>query len=154
MVLSSIHNKSKTIPGEAPLPPAEHKKVVKRMKFGEKLRNSRIKNGLTQEELSLQLGVTCRTLQNYESGSVYPKKRELYTTLAKFFDTDVNYWLSESQTVSDSEKSIRHKGIQSLTAQVSHMFEDNTLTEEELDEFMRTIQSAYWAAKDKNKRIK
>lgn len=124
------------------------------MKFGEKLRQARITIGLTQEELSLKLGVTCRTLQNYESGNVYPKKREIYDRLAEFFGTDINYWLSESQEGNDRENSLQRQKTISLASQVSSYFEDNSLTEEELDRFMRTIQGAYWAAKDKNKSSK
>lgn len=124
------------------------------MKFGEKLRQARIQLGLTQEELSLNLGVTCRTLQNYESGNVYPKKREIYTRLAEFFSTDINYWLSESEDDNAPEDRIEHKKSYGLASKVSSFFEDNSLTEEELDDFMRTIQGAYWAAKDKNKNSK
>lgn len=121
------------------------------MKFGEKLRQSRTQLGLTQEELSLKLGVTCRTLQNYESGNVYPKKREIYTRLAEFFCTDINYWLSESEDGGVLDNRTEHRKSCGLVSQVNSFFEDNSLTEEELDDFMRTIQGAYWAAKDKNK---
>lgn len=124
------------------------------MKFGEKLRQSRIQLGLTQEELSLKLGVTCRTLQNYESGNVYPKKREIYTRLAEFFRTDTNYWLSESEDDNAPEGVTEHRKTYGLASQVSSFFEDNLLTEDELDDFMRTIQGAYWAAKDKSRNIK
>lgn len=123
------------------------------MKFGEKLKQQRAKAGLTQEELSLQLGVTCRTLQNYESGSVYPKKRELYARLAQLFNTDINYWLSEAQETTGTEKGIRREDVQGLASKVSDLFSDDELTEEDLDDFMRTIQGAYWAAKDKNKNM-
>lgn len=118
------------------------------MKFGEKLRQARISSGLTQEELALKLGVTCRTLQNYESGNVYPKKRELYDRLADFFGTEPDYWLSESR---EGDSSLQRQKASDLVSQVSSYFEDNSLTEEELDSFMRIIQGAYWAAKDKNK---
>lgn len=123
------------------------------MKFGEKLKQQRAKAGLTQEELSLQLGVTCRTLQNYESGSVYPKKRELYARLAQLFNTDINYWLSEAPEATGTDKSIRREDVQGLASKVSDLFSDDELTEEDLDDFMRTIQGAYWAAKDKNKNM-
>lgn len=121
------------------------------MKFGDKLRQERTKAGLTQEALSLRLGVTCRTLQNYESGTVYPKKRELYARLAAIFDTDVNYWLSESSGPADTEKSMPREEAQDLASQVSYLFHTSDMTEAELDDFMRTIQQAYWSAKDKTK---
>lgn len=124
------------------------------MIFGEKLRRLRVQWGLTQDELALNLGVTCRTLQNYESGNVYPKKREIYSRLAEFFGTDINYWLSESANDNAPEDRTEHTKTYGLASQVSSFFEDNSLTEEELDDFMRTIQGAYWAAKDKNKNSK
>lgn len=121
------------------------------MKFGDKLRQERTKAGLTQEELSLRLGVTCRTLQNYESGTVYPKKRELYARLAGIFDTDVNYWLTETPEPAETEKSIPREEAQVLASQISSLFHTSDMTEAELDDFMRTIQQTYWSAKDKNK---
>lgn len=44
------------------------------MKFCEKLKEARTKAGLKQEELAKALGVSFRTISNYESGERYPKK--------------------------------------------------------------------------------
>jgi len=118
------------------------------MKFGEKLRQERANAGLTQEALSSQLGVTCRTLQNYESGAVYPKKRELYTKLSEFFDTDLNYWLSESPV---NREVSQNDASQVLADHIRDFFSQSDLTEEQMDDFMRIVQNAYWEAKDKNK---
>ena len=112
------------------------------MKFGYKLRQERLKADLTQEELARALGITCRTLQNYESGMVYPKKREIYGRLADFFGTEVDYWLSENTA-----------NAQSLVQQVGAVFGAEGITEEELDELMRFLQTAYWEAKDRIKNM-
>ena len=52
------------------------------MKFGEKLRLARKRKKLTQDELAKLVGVSKRTIVNYESGEIYPKERKMYTTLA------------------------------------------------------------------------
>ena len=44
------------------------------MRFCEKLKEARTKAGLKQEELAKALGVSLRTITNYESGECYPRK--------------------------------------------------------------------------------
>lgn len=106
----------------------------------------RAQAGLTQEELSLKLGVTCRTLQNYESGNVYPKKREIYGILASVFQTDVDYWLTESDG-SESRVSLEAR---ELVEKVSNLFFDGNMSSAEMDNMMKSIQDAYWEAKESN----
>ena len=52
------------------------------MTFGEKVRELRIKNGYSQEELAEMTGVTKRTVRNWETGGKYPRNQALYTALA------------------------------------------------------------------------
>ena len=67
------------------------------MKFGEKVREQRKKAGLLQEDVAKAIGVTKRTLANYEGGVSYPQDRSIYIKLAEFFDVDVNYFLTENE---------------------------------------------------------
>ena len=67
------------------------------MKFGEKLREQRNKAGLSQEELGKYVGITKRTIINYENGNSYPQDRKVYFKLAEYFDVDVNYFLTENE---------------------------------------------------------
>ena len=53
------------------------------MRFCEKLKEARTKAGLKQEELAKALGVSLRTITNYESGECYPRKRDIYHKLAE-----------------------------------------------------------------------
>ena len=53
------------------------------MEFGEKLHNIRISKNLSQEELAEKTGISRRSIQNYESGKMLPKKRETYAVLAE-----------------------------------------------------------------------
>ena len=50
------------------------------MTFGEKLRVLRRRDGYTQAELAELLGITPRTLINYERGRCCPKQTDLYMT--------------------------------------------------------------------------
>lgn len=118
------------------------------MKFGEKLRKNRQEANLTQEELAEQLGVTCRTLQNYESGAVYPKKRELYSRLAEVLGRDVEYWIIETNDTLQLEKAAEPGAAWAQAFKVREMFLQGNMTEEDLDDFMRIVQDAYWRAKD------
>ena len=66
------------------------------MTFGEKLRESRAKKGMTQSELAKAANLGLNTISNYESGKTYPKKREVYDILAEILEVDVNYLRNES----------------------------------------------------------
>lgn len=47
------------------------------MKFGEKIRMERKRAGLTQQDLADAVGVSLRTIANYERQGKLPKKRNL-----------------------------------------------------------------------------
>jgi transcriptional regulator with XRE-family HTH domain len=67
------------------------------MKFGEKVKEQRKKAGLLQDDLAKAIGVTKRTLRNYEVGTSYPQDRSIYIKLADFFKVDINYFLTEDE---------------------------------------------------------
>ena len=48
------------------------------MKFGEKLADARKTARLTQEELAKILGLSKRTIINYEVKGLYPRNRDIY----------------------------------------------------------------------------
>ena len=125
------------------------------MKFCEKLKEARIKAGLKQEELAEALGVSLRTISNYESGERYPKKREVYYKLAELFHTEENFFLNEGEEFMLAAKEYGAKGAKqarALVEEVSGLFSGGGLADEDLDEMMRGIQEAYWIAKEKNKK--
>jgi DNA-binding XRE family transcriptional regulator len=47
------------------------------MKFGDKIKEQRKKAGLYQEDVTKAIGVTKRTLINYEGGISYPQDRSV-----------------------------------------------------------------------------
>lgn len=126
------------------------------MKFCEKLKEARTRAGLKQEELAKALGVSLRTITNYESGERYPKKREIYYKLAELFHTEENYFLNEDEdflltAVEKYGSKVRNKR-ESLWRRSAVFSQAAILPDEDLDEMMRGIQEAYWIAKEKNKK--
>lgn len=126
------------------------------MKFNEKIREARKAAGLKQDEFAKAIGVSLRTVSNYESGERYPKKRETYHKMAEVLGVDVNYLLTEDEEfVLEAEAKYGARGAKqarALTAEVSGLFSSGELADEDLDEMMRGIQEAYWIAKEKNKK--
>ena len=119
------------------------------MRFCEKLKDARTKAGMKQEELAKALGVSLRTITNYESGECYPRKRDIYHKLAELFHTEENYFLNEDEEflLSAAEK-YGAKGAKQAQALV-----DGNIADEDLDVMMKALQDAYWIAKEKNKKF-
>ena len=65
------------------------------MSFGEKLREIRTQENLTQQEMADRIGVSLRTLKSYELGETLPRYRKIYHKIAEEFNVNVNYLLTE-----------------------------------------------------------
>ena len=126
------------------------------MKFGEKLREQRLKRRLTQNELAEAMGVTQRTLCHYEQGGRYPKRRTFYTKLADYFELDVNYFLTEDEEflTEAAEKYGRHglSQAQSVLDQAAALFAGGGLSDDDQQAFVREIQELYFDSKERAKK--
>lgn len=126
------------------------------MKFGEKLRDLRKKNGLTQADLAEKAGISLRTVNYYESGTTYPKNREIYTTLANILDVDVNYLRNEDdEFITRASERYGYRGAkqaEELVAEIGGLFAGGELSESDKDAVMQALQQAYWDAKKENKK--
>lgn len=127
------------------------------MKFGEKLRNERKRNKLTQEALAKMVGVSKRTVVNYESGEIYPKERKMYAALAKALDVEASYLISEEDefALEAGEAHGAHGRMQArrIINQVSAMFAGGELDEDDKLAFIHQIQELYFESKDYAKRF-
>lgn len=124
------------------------------MKFCEKVRMLRKQHKYTQQELANLLGVSLRTITNYESGERYPQRRELYTHLGEIFNVNPDYFLTENdeeptQTVTQPSPGSRQYA-DDLIQQVSGLFAGGHLSETDKDAVMRALQEAYWDSKKMN----
>lgn len=126
------------------------------MKFNEKVREGRIKAGLKQDEFAKAIGVSLRTVTNYESGERYPKKREIYYKIAEVLNVDVNYLLTEDEEfLLDAKKQYGVKGsrqAEELVKEITGLFAGGEMADEDKDIMMKAIQDAYWISKENNKK--
>ena len=126
------------------------------MKFGEKLRKFRLEKGMDQTELAKAAGIHVNTVSNYESGKTYPKKREVYITLANILGVEPNSLHNEEDDfISDASAKYGSRGAnqaKALTDEVTGLFAGGNLSEEDMDVMMKAISDAYWIAKEKNKK--
>ena len=126
------------------------------MEFGEKIAKLRKEKKLTQKQLAEIVGVTYRSIQNYETNNAVPRKKELYKKLAETLEVDINYLLSdEDEFVLETKEKYGNKGASEavkLVSQVSGLFAGGDVDEDTKDEVMKAIQWAYWDAKERNKK--
>jgi transcriptional regulator with XRE-family HTH domain len=123
------------------------------MTFAEKIRELRNNKGLSQTELGKAIGVSLRTVRNWELEGRYPKQRELYGKLAEVLECDINYLMAEDAIfVSKAEEDYGNQGrqgAQKIMAQVNSLFSGGSLAEEDMDAFVLAVQQAYIDAKKK-----
>ncbi len=126
------------------------------MKFAEKLRGARMACKLTQQQLASAIGVSLRTITNYETGDRYPKQREVYQKLADVLHLKRSYLLSEEEeflNMEDVDNGSRgRKQAEQLIAGISGLFAGGELSEIDKDAVMEALQEAYWDAKRENRK--
>ena len=126
------------------------------MNFQERLKKRRIAAGLTQVELATKVGVSTRTIQNYESGFRKVNNIEIARKLAEVLGTNVDELLDAGEKL---EAEAYAKGgrrsamdINELVEEVTGLFAGGKLSEDAMDGAMRALNEAYWIAKENNKK--
>ncbi len=114
------------------------------MKFSEKLRLERQKAHLTQEELAKRLGLAKRTVEGYESGAFYPRRRKVYDDLALLFGVDKNWFLTEDEAAPDESGASE---ADQILSRVRALYAGGRLSEEDKDALARALMDAYWMAR-------
>lgn len=126
------------------------------MSFGEKLREIRTQENLTQQEMADRIGVSLRTLKSYELGETLPRYRKIYHKIAEEFNVDVNYLLAEGDDfiLSAGEKygSRGMKGAQELIDNARALFAGGELSEDDKKVVFDALQEAFFEAKLENKK--
>lgn len=126
------------------------------MKFAEKVKELRIRKGLSQQQLADAIGVSRRTIINYESGT-YPKNRTLFKKLAEVLETTENYLVTTDEQF-EAEAYMRYgargkKQAQALTNELAEMFAaGGELEEDDMKAMIDALQEAFWIAKLENKK--
>ncbi len=121
------------------------------MTFGEKVRFLRKKNGLSQEKLAEQLGVSQRTVLSYEKNISRPRQLRTYEKLAEALGVDVNYLRSESRLFLEEDPSqsgspVQQKAI-SLLSQIHDLLWCGELNDLEALSFVTEVQKVYLSSR-------
>ena len=122
------------------------------MTFAEKLRMLRKRKGYTQQELADIIGVTPRTLINYEMGKCCPKQTELYMKLASVFNVDMEDLITDTDLAAKENSKEENaesaaKEMRKLIAKMNGLFAGGQLSEDDRDKVMYAITDMYWKAK-------
>lgn len=128
------------------------------MTFGDKLRNLREKHNLSQTELAKILGVSMRTIQNYEASKGLPRTTDTVYKICEAFDLPADYLISDKEQfiIKASEEYPRNgkKEAEILISQLGGLFSGGELKEEDKDKVFKAIADLYFDAKEKNKKYK
>lgn len=125
------------------------------MTFGEKLKKARLEKGMLQTDLAKAAGLGINTIINYEGGKTYPRKREIYVTLANILDVDADYLRNENEEfISEANEKYGYRGkkqAEELVKELGGLFAGGELSESEKDGVMRALQEMYWECKEENR---
>ncbi len=122
------------------------------MNFTEKLQKLRKQKGLTQAELAEKVGVSSRSIQNYELGSRYPK-RNILDKLCEVLGTKIEYLVSSDDFLGLVQAEDGAKGVasaQQLLDCAGALFAGGDMSEDDKDKVMLALQKIYWKSKEKN----
>ena len=126
------------------------------MSFGDKLKDLRVKSGMSQEQLAQKLGITRRSIVYYETSERYPKKREILLGIAKVFSVPVDFLVTEREEfVIDAAEKYGSSGVRDaneLIAEIGGLFAGGKLDEEDKDKVFKAITDLYFEAKQMNKK--
>ncbi|MEA4893246.1 MAG: helix-turn-helix transcriptional regulator [Peptococcaceae bacterium] len=132
------------------------------MTFGEKLKALRTEAGMSQAQLAGRLGVTERSIHNYEADARYPKGQEVLRGIAETFGVTTDYLVNDAVSREEQGKEERffvdaageafgRKGRREaarLLEETGAMFAGGALSQEDKDAFFQSITQAYFAAKN------
>ena len=124
------------------------------MTFGEKIKALRKERGMTQKDLAEALGLSLRTISNYETGGLRPRHDATYDALAALFHVPKTYFFTEEDAfISAAEARWGKSGAddaRELVDGVIGLFAGGRLDEEDKQAVFEAIQEAYFRAKLEN----
>ena len=140
------------------------------MSFGEKIKELRKKNNLSQAELADKIGVTQKTICNYENGTRFPKGQKIINGFADIFDVSIDYLLDDTD-IDEDEKNIKNKykdkfissakenfgykgkkEAENLLEKTAAIFSGGSLSDDDKDAFFQSITELYFDAKSKSRK--
>ena len=121
------------------------------MIFGEKIKALRKDRGMTQKDLAEALGLSLRTISNYETGGLRPRHDATYDALAELFHVPKAYFFTEEDAfIMAAQARGGTRGAEDareLVDGVIGLFAGGKLDEEDKQAVFEAIQEAYFRAK-------
>lgn len=119
------------------------------MTFGERLKIIRKNKGLSQQKLADEVGISLRSIQNYESDMRMPSSISIVQKLAASLEVSTEYLLGGLQVDAAGDVStVKGKPqVATLVAEIQGLFAGGELPEEDKDAMFRAVMDAYWDAK-------
>lgn len=126
------------------------------MTFGEKVRTARLKLNMTMDQLAGAADISKRALINYETKGILPKSHDTYIKLARALEMDAEVLLDDNAEFV-MKAALIHGGkgarqASKIVSEIKGLYAGGELSDEDMDAMMKSIQEAYWLAKEKNRR--
>ena len=130
------------------------------MKFGEKIKNIRLKMNLTQVELAEKIGVTDRSVYSYERNDTMPRSSVL-NKLVEVLGVTASYLFNEDETgkqpraehklfFDKAKKEFGYKGAreaQEIVSRAAALFAGGDLNDKAKDYFFQSLTEVYFESK-------
>ena len=127
------------------------------MAFKDRLRDMRVQAGITQKGLASAVGITERSIQNYELGTRKPNNMEVVQKIADALHTTTEYLLGSEETfvIEAHEKggAKSARDVNELVSEVTALFAGGTLDENAKEGVMAAITVLIGMRKRKTKNI-
>lgn len=117
--------------------------------FGKKIKALRLEKNMTQKDLAEAIGVSTRSLINYETGRCYPRQASVVAKLSDQLGVTADYLLSDDDNPDQSD--LGQKDADVLVRQLAALFAGGSLSEQDRDAAMQALQKAYWDGRNSNK---
>ena len=125
------------------------------MTFAEKIKKERMKLQMTQAEFAAYIGISFRSVQNYEAGKNHPRTRDAYQKIAEALNLSTDYLLTENEAfimdIGNEFGSRGRKGAQKFLDQINYTYTNGEMDEEDLEILTQGIQELYWKVKRANR---
>lgn len=118
--------------------------------FGEKLKQLRLENNITQKELADFLGVTPKAVSFYELNQREPSM-DVIVKIAQKFNVPTDYLLDNPHKANVENKKIP-KDLKKILEEEEVTLNGRMVTDEEKEQMLRVLEALYWDAKEKNKK--
>ena len=131
------------------------------MEFGDRLRKMRVEHNLSQIELATKIGVSVRTLYNYETSGRIPKI-DVITNIAHIFGVTVDSLVSDPeqtsfsyarreaflQTAKNHYGSRGKKDAEAILESASALLKSSTMNGDAKNRFFQALTTAFLTAKE------